>query len=300
MRRRRSKASLRRTSRSTRRPPASACRRGRAARAGSRARAQQPLDEGRADEAGRSGDGDALAGEGLGDHGHHVYHVLYQMVDNIRERRADPRTHPRRGARPVRSRGVDGVSLDEIAAAVGVRKQTVLYWFSSKEELVDAVLGRDGQRVGVVIDAAVRCAGRAAGPRRRRRRGRVPHRRAAPGGARARPRAEPAAGGAGRPAARARRPADRSRRRLPRARDGRRPHPSGDPRLVAALAYATVTGIATEPEALRGVGWTPTRPGLRSAAQRAAGFLRPCRRTPSAPRPHRPMSRRIGTMRMNR
>ncbi len=29
----------------------------------------------------------------------------------------------------------------------------------------------------------------------------------------------------------------------------------GDPRLVAALGYATLTGIATEPEALRAVGW---------------------------------------------
>ena len=38
----------------------------------------------------------------------------------------------------------------------------------------------------------------------------------------------------------------------------------GDPRLVAALAYATVTGIATEPEALRGVGWTPTATNLRA------------------------------------
>ena len=44
----------------------------------------------------------------------------------------------------------------------------------------------------------------------------------------------------------------------------------GDPRLVAALAYATVTGIATEPEALRGVGWTPTAAGLRRPPRRAA------------------------------
>ena len=40
------------------------------------------------------------------------------------------------------ARGVDAVSLDEIARAVGVRKQTVLYWFASKDELVDAVLER--------------------------------------------------------------------------------------------------------------------------------------------------------------
>jgi TetR/AcrR family transcriptional regulator len=38
------------------------------------------------------------------------------------------------------ARGVDAVSLDEIARDVGVRKQTVLYWFASKDELVDAVL----------------------------------------------------------------------------------------------------------------------------------------------------------------
>ena len=38
------------------------------------------------------------------------------------------------------ARGVDAVSLDEIARHVGVRKQTVLYWFDSKEVLVDAVL----------------------------------------------------------------------------------------------------------------------------------------------------------------
>mgnify|MGYP003911834983 CR=1 FL=1 len=38
------------------------------------------------------------------------------------------------------SRGVDAVSLDEIAREVGVRKQTVLYWFASKDALVDGVL----------------------------------------------------------------------------------------------------------------------------------------------------------------
>mgnify|MGYP001130271986 FL=1 len=31
------------------------------------------------------------------------------------------------------TRGVDAVSLDEIARTVGVRKQTVLYWFESKD-----------------------------------------------------------------------------------------------------------------------------------------------------------------------
>jgi TetR/AcrR family transcriptional regulator len=46
------------------------------------------------------------------------------------------------------TRGVDAVSLDEIARSVGVRKQTVLYWFASKDELVDAVLSSRGRRAG--------------------------------------------------------------------------------------------------------------------------------------------------------
>ena len=54
--------------------------------------------------------------------------------------------------------GVDAVSLDEIAREVGVRKQTVLYWFPSKDDLVDAVLETAAAELAVVIDAAVRSA----------------------------------------------------------------------------------------------------------------------------------------------
>ena len=54
------------------------------------------------------------------------------------------------------ARGVDAVSLDEIAREVGVRKQTVLYWFPSKDELVDAVLETVAAELVVLIDAAVR------------------------------------------------------------------------------------------------------------------------------------------------
>src|SRR5262245_19248521 len=56
------------------------------------------------------------------------------------------------------TRGVDAVSLDEIARDVGVRKQTVLYWFPSKDELIDAVLEATAAELIVVIDAAVRAA----------------------------------------------------------------------------------------------------------------------------------------------
>ena len=122
------------------------------------------------------------------------------------------------------TRGVDAVSLDEIAAEVGVRKQTVLYWFASKEELVDAVLEATATEIAVVIDAAVRVA--PDDPLARVDavvRAVVPPRRAPAGAPRPRARAEPAAGPAGGSPAPARRPADRPGRGVPRRRDGRRP-----------------------------------------------------------------------------
>ena len=48
----------------------------------------------------------------------------------------------------------------------------------------------------------------------------------------------------------------------------------GDARLVASLCYATVTGIATEPEALRAVGWQPTVAELRRLRTELLAFLR--------------------------
>ena len=47
-----------------------------------------------------------------------------------------------------------------------------------------------------------------------------------------------------------------------------------DPRLLAALCYATITGIATEPEALRAVGWDASPTGLRHLRAELRGFLR--------------------------
>jgi AcrR family transcriptional regulator len=173
------------------------------------------------------------------------------------------------------TRGVDAVSLDDIATVVGVRKQTVLYWFASKEELVDAVLEAAVIELAVVVDAAVR---------------------AAPDDPL--DRVDAVVRAVFRPAVR--RPAllglVRELSRLPGEQAERlRAHVDplveraieflaaemqagrlrrGDPRLVAALAYATVTGIATEPEALRGVGWEPTPAGLRRLRTELRAFLR--------------------------
>ena len=43
--------------------------------------------------------------------------------------------------------------------------------------------------------------------------------------------------------------------------------------MVVALAYATVTGIATEPEALRAVEWSTTLVGLRQLRRELIDFV---------------------------
>jgi AcrR family transcriptional regulator len=172
-------------------------------------------------------------------------------------------------------RGVEAVSLDEIARAVGVRKQSVLYWFPSKEALVAAVLDTVADELVVVITAAIRASDddplvridaviRAVfGPAVRRpallglvrELGRLDRELVERLRSRIAPLVE---------ACVAYLELEMARGRLRRA----------DPRLVAALAYATVTGIATEPEALETVGWSRDLAGLRRLRDELRGFLR--------------------------
>ena len=51
--------------------------------------------------------------------------------------------------------GYSGASLDSIATAVGVRKQTLLYYFPNKDALLEACLAAAGQRVAEEIAAAL-------------------------------------------------------------------------------------------------------------------------------------------------
>lgn len=173
------------------------------------------------------------------------------------------------------ARGVDAVSLDEIARDVGVRKQTVLYWFSSKDALVDEVLDAVAAELFVVIDAAVRSA--PDDPLERidaivRAVFRPAVRRPALLGLvreasrldigqsdRLRQRVEPMV--------------DRAVSYLESEMDAGRLR-RGDPGLVAALGYATLTGIATEPAALRTVGWVADAAGLRKLRDELREFLR--------------------------
>jgi AcrR family transcriptional regulator len=172
-------------------------------------------------------------------------------------------------------RGVDSVSLDEIAAVVGVRKQTVLYWFASKDELVDAVFGEAVTQLSAAVEAAVRAA--PAEPLERvdsivnavfraavrtpsllglvRELSRLPEARAEG----LRRQLQPLV--------------DRAIVYLDAEMDAGRLR-RGDAGLIAVLATATVTGIATDPEALRAVGWTPDIIALRHLRDELRAFLR--------------------------
>lgn len=52
-------------------------------------------------------------------------------------------------------RGVEATSLDDVAEAVGVRKQTILYWFGSKDALVAGVIEAAVAELGAALDTAV-------------------------------------------------------------------------------------------------------------------------------------------------
>jgi AcrR family transcriptional regulator len=52
-------------------------------------------------------------------------------------------------------RGYEATSLDALAADLGVTKQAILYWFPSKEALLDAVVVRSAEDLRVALEAAL-------------------------------------------------------------------------------------------------------------------------------------------------
>lgn len=172
-------------------------------------------------------------------------------------------------------RGVDAVSLDVIAAEVGVAKQTLLYWFPSKDDLVGEVLANAVAELSVGIEAAIRASThdpldrveavvRAVFRQAVRRPAllglvREVNRLTTPSASRFATTLSPLV--------------ERAVAYLQREMEAGRLR-RGDPRLLAALCYATVTGIATEPEALRAVGWSSTVGELRRLRRELLAFLR--------------------------
>lgn len=173
------------------------------------------------------------------------------------------------------TRGFDAVSLDQIAADVGVAKQTLLYWFPSRDELLHEVLAAAAAELVVVIEAAMRSA--EDDPLERieavieavfrpavrrpsllgllRQIGRLPPDVAESLTMHLQPLVDRAVNWM---------ETEMSAGRLRRA----------DPKMVVALMYATVVGVATEPEALRAVRWSGDLVGLRRLRTEMTAFVR--------------------------
>jgi AcrR family transcriptional regulator len=183
-------------------------------------------------------------------------------------------------------RGYEATSLDAVAAASGVRKQTILYHFGGKEHLLEAVIDRSADELAEALERALRpSTRRAAGTATERRRARPPDgwdrveavvrsvfRLAA---------RRPEVLGLVREVSRLGPPhADRLMKQLEplvvrattfleaemRAGALR----SQDPRLVLMTAYSLVVGFATEVEVQRALGYAA---GPRAAVRRRAELL---------------------------
>jgi AcrR family transcriptional regulator len=57
--------------------------------------------------------------------------------------------------RAFAAHGYEATSLDALAAEIGIRKQTILYHFSSKDRLLDDVIDRAGAELADVIEGAI-------------------------------------------------------------------------------------------------------------------------------------------------
>src|ERR687898_710096 len=57
------------------------------------------------------------------------------------------------------TRGYGATSLDDLAGDLGIRKQTILYWYASKEALLDAAIDRTAAEVTRRLERAVASAG---------------------------------------------------------------------------------------------------------------------------------------------
>ena len=170
--------------------------------------------------------------------------------------------------------GYDATSLDDIAAELGVSKQTILYYFPSKAALLDAVIDHSAVEVAAVLEGAL--AGAGEGWDRIEAVVRSVFRLAL---------RRPELLGLIREVSRLGPPAATRLTEdldplVVRAREFLEVEMAAghmrrtDPRLLLVSAYSTVIGVATEVEVLRAVG---IEPGMKAMVRRRAellGFLR--------------------------
>lgn len=172
------------------------------------------------------------------------------------------------------TRGYEATSLDAVAGALGIRKQTILYWFPNKEALLDAVIdhsageltaalehtltraGEGWARVEAVVKSVFRLAAR-----RPELLGllREMSRLGPPASSRLSDALDPLLG--------------RATGFLEEEMEAGRMR-RNDPRLVLLAAYSAVVGVATEVEVYRALGEEPTARSLVRRRNELLRFLR--------------------------
>ena len=172
------------------------------------------------------------------------------------------------------TQGYDATSLDELAAGLGLRKQTILYWYPSKEVLLAAAVDRTGLELAAALERALSRAGEG-WPRVEaivRSVFRLSVRRPELLGvvrevSRLGPPASTRLLGALEPLME--RATGFLRAEMAAGHMGER-----DPRLVLMAAYSAVLGMATEVEVLRALGSEPTARELVRRRNELLAFLR--------------------------
>jgi AcrR family transcriptional regulator len=172
------------------------------------------------------------------------------------------------------TRGYGATSLDDLARDLSLRKQTILYWYPSKEALLDAAIDRTAGEVTVRLERAVGVAGE--GFARFEAIVKAMFRLAA---------RHPPMVGFLREVTRLGPPAstrlldalapliDRAAWFLADEMDAGRLR-RHDPRLLLLAAYSMVTGLATEVEVLRAFGEEPTLASLVRRRDELLALLR--------------------------
>ena len=172
------------------------------------------------------------------------------------------------------TRGYGATSLDDLARELGIRKQTSLYWYPSKEALLDAAIDRVAAEVTLRLERAV--AGAEPGFGRVEAIVKAMFRLAA---------RHPSMLGFLREVTRLGPPAssrllgaiapliDRAAGFLATEMDAGRIR-RHDPRLILLAAYSMVTGLATEVEVLRAFGEEPTLASLVRRRDELVSLLR--------------------------
>jgi AcrR family transcriptional regulator len=179
-------------------------------------------------------------------------------------------------------RGYEATSLDSLAAELGVRKQTILYHFASKEILLDVVIDVAGGELTAALDEALARAGHGwarvdavvrsvfrLAARRPELLGllREVTRLGPPAATRLRQRLDPFIA----------RATGFLEEEMASGHMRRQ-----DARLLLLAAYSTVIGVATEVEVLRAVGVEPTARSLVRRRSELLDFLRSALAGPAA------------------